>query len=151
MLRRSDPDSNYILNEVLVALHRSLPLYLSFAEPWVAFGNEEPRRVLTAMVAEKREGVARLTALLDARRYAIGFGEFPMDFTSLHDLSLDFLLQQLLEDQKREVLLIESCLDQLTEDAEGRALVADILASERRHLQSLEELTRQPAAANAER
>jgi hypothetical protein len=142
-----EPDSNQALNQVLITLHRSLPAYLSFADPWVAYGNEEPRRILTRMVADKEQFVARLTALLDARRHTIDFGEFPMDFTSLHDVSLEYLLNQLVEHQRRDVQTIEATLGQLAGDAEGRALVEEILASSRRHLHSLESLTRQPTAA----
>jgi hypothetical protein len=147
MLRLSEPDSNQVLNNVLVTLHRSLAAYLSFADPWVAYGNEEPRRILTRIVADKEQFVARLTALLDARRHTIDFGEFPMEFTSLHDVSLEYLLSQLIEHQRRDVQTIESALAQLAGDTEGRSLVEEILASSRRHLQSLEGLTRQPAAA----
>jgi hypothetical protein len=147
----SEPDSNQALNQVLVTLHRSLPLYLSFADPWVAYGSEEARRILNRLVTDKQEYVARLTTLLDARRYTVDFGEFPMDFTSLHDVSLDFLSKQLIEHQRREVQAIETCLGRLADDAEGRALVEEILANSRRHLQSLEGLTRQATTANAER
>ena len=143
----SEPASNQALNQVLITLHRSLPMYLGFADPWVAYGNEEPRRVLDRMLADNQQYVARLTALLDARRYTIDFGEFPMDFTSLHDVSLEYLLKQLIEQQRRDLRVLETCLSRLTGDAEGRALVEEILASSRRHLHSLEGLTRQPAAA----
>jgi hypothetical protein len=147
MLRLSEPDSNQVLNNVLVTLHRSLAAYLSFADPWVAYGNEEPQRILTRIVADKEQFVARLTALLDARRHTIDFGEFPMEFTSLHDVSLAYVVNQLIEHQRRDVQTIEACLGRLASDVEGRALVEEILASSRRHLQSLEGLTRQPAAA----
>jgi hypothetical protein len=143
-------DSNQVLNQVLIALHRSLPLYLGYADPWVAYGSEEPRRVLNRIVAEKEEYVARLTRFLDSRRYTIDFGEFPMEFTSLHDVSLGFLLNQLIEYQRGEVQLIETALGRLAGDAGGRALVEETLAGSRRHLQSLEGLNRQPATAGAE-
>lgn len=147
MLRLSEPDSNQVLNNVLITLHRSLPAYLSFADPWVAYGNEEPRRVLARIVADKEQFVARLTELLNARRHTTDFGEFSMDFTSLHDVSLEYLLGQLIDHQRRDVQTIESAFAQLARDTEGRSLVEEILANSRRHLQSLEGLTRHPAAA----
>jgi hypothetical protein len=113
----------------------------------VAYGNEEPRRILTRMVADKEQFATRLTALLDSRRHTIDFGEFPMEFTSLHDVSLEYLLSQLIEHQRRDVQAIEAALGQLTSDVDGRALVEEVLASSRRHLHSLESLTRQPTAA----
>jgi hypothetical protein len=143
----SEPNSNQALNQVLIKLHRSLPMYLGFADPWVAYGNEEPRRFLNRMLADNQQYVVRLTALLEARRYTIDFGEFPMDFTSLHDVSLEFLLKQIIEHQRRDVQVIETCLGCLKGDSEGRGLVEEVLASSRRHLQSLDGLTRQPAGA----
>ena len=38
----SESDSNQALNQMLVVLHRSLAAYLSYADPWVAYGNEKP-------------------------------------------------------------------------------------------------------------
>ena len=147
----SEPDSNQALNQVLITLHRSLAAYLSFADPWVAYNNEEPRRVVTRIVADKEQFVTRLTALLDSRRHTIDSGEFPMEFTSLHDVSLAYLVNQLIEHQRRDVQTIEAALGKLSSDAEGRTLVEEILASARRNLHSLESLTRQPATANDER
>jgi hypothetical protein len=138
--------SNQALNEVLVILDRSLPMYLSDATPWVAYGKEEAKQVLDRIVADDREHVALLTTLLDARRHTIDRGEFPMDFTSLHDLSLGFLIKELIEHQRRDAHAIESRLGRLAGDPEGNALTTKILASARRHLESLESLPRQPAS-----
>jgi hypothetical protein len=145
MPTRSDTAANQALNEILVILHRSLPAYLSHAAPWVAFGNDEMHRVLARIVAEKEDHVHHLTELLDARRHTIDRGEFPMDFTSLHDVSLDFLVKQLIRDERQEVARIEACERRLAGDREGRVLVAEVLATAQRHLRWLETMeSREP-------
>ena len=55
MPTRSDIAANQALNEILVILHRSLPVYLSDATPWVAYGNEESHRVLARIAVEKED------------------------------------------------------------------------------------------------
>jgi hypothetical protein len=140
MPTRADNAANLALNEILVILHRSLPVYLSHAAPWVAYGNEEAHRVLARIVAEKEDHVHRLTELLDARRYTIDRGEFPMDYTSLHDVSLDYLLNELIGGQRQEVQRIDDCERRLAGDREGRVLAAEVLDTAQRHLRWLETL-----------
>jgi hypothetical protein len=149
MPNRTDNAANLALNEILVTLHRSLPVYLSHAAPWVAYGNEEAHRVLARIVEEKEDHVHRLTELLDARRYTIGRGEFPMDYTSLHDVSLDFLIKQLIRDQRHEVQRIESCERRLAGDREARVLAAEVLETAQRHLRWLETLGSTAPVANS--
>lgn len=149
MPNRTDNAANLALNEILVTLHRSLPVYLSDAVPWVAHGNEEAHRVLARIVEEKEEHVHRLTELLYARRYTIDRGEFPMDYTSLHDVSLDYLLKELIRGQRREVERIEACERRLAGDREARALAAEVLDAAQRHLRWLETLGSPEPVANS--
>ena len=72
-----------------------------------------------------------------SRRHTIDPGEFPMTFTDLHDLSLGFLLNRLVEHQRHDVHAIERCVGQLHGDVEGHDLAQDILADARAHLQTV--------------
>jgi hypothetical protein len=147
MPSKPNADANQALNEILVILHRSLPLYLSYAAPWVTYGNEDALRILDHIVAEKKEHVRRITQLLEERRRTVALGEFSMDYTSLHDVSLGFLIKHLSREQRRDVRAIESRLHRLNGDPEGRALAQDVLQSAQAHLQSFESLDRQTANA----
>jgi hypothetical protein len=149
MPTRANIAANLALNEILVTLHRSLPVYLSHAAPWVAYGHEEAHRVLAKIVAEKEDHVHRLTEMLDARRHTIDRGEFPMDYTSLHDVSLDFLIRQLIGGQRQEVQRIEACERRLAGDREGRALAAEVRDTAQRHLRWLETLESPQPVANS--
>lgn len=140
-------DPNPLLNEVLVILHRSLPMYLGHAAPWVAYGDEQAQQTLERLVADQKEYVGRLSALLVQRRQTIELGEFPMTFTDLHDLALEFLIKRLIAHQRRDVQAIEACVPRLAGDVEGQVLVEEILGNARGHLEMLEALDGQPAAA----
>ena len=138
MIDRRGIDANRALNEVLAILEQSLPMYLRFAPPWVGNGEQRTRLAWESVVADRETAIAKLSALLDSRRHTIDHGEFPMDFTSLHDLSLDFLVQQLIEHERRDVDAIATRLSRLSSDPEGQALAGEILVNARHHLESLE-------------
>jgi hypothetical protein len=140
-----DAYTHRTLNEALVILSRSLPMYLSHAAPWVAFGHDEARHALDRMVADHKDAARRLTELLNGRRHTIDPGEFPMDFTGLHDVSIDYLVKQLIAHQKRLAASLERCAQRLAGDHEGQRILEEVANSSRRHLQALESLDRQPA------
>jgi hypothetical protein len=144
-----DAHRNRTLNQALIILHRSLPMYLSHAAPWVAYGNDEAISTLDRIVADGKDGVRRLTELLNERRHTIELGEFPMDFTGLHDVAIDFLVKQLVSHQKHQVDFLESCAQRLAADYEGHSLVEEIANRSRRHLDSLQSLERQSLATKA--
>lgn len=128
-------------------LHRSLAVYLADAVPWVAFGETSAREALDRLIADNRQYVTRLSDLLLARRYAADWGEFPMEFTALHDVGLNYLVKQLIHYQRRDISQIERCAAELAGDAEGQALAQEILSTARRHLENFESLQKRPSPA----
>jgi hypothetical protein len=140
-------DPNAALNRLLVIQSRSLAMYLSDAAPWTHPGDERARQVLQQIAADQRQFAGRLTEMLLDRRALRGFGEYPMAFTDTHDLSLDYLISELIYYQKQDIGAIEECVAALKDDRPARALAEEVLAAARRHLELLEELTKQPAKA----
>jgi hypothetical protein len=141
------PQSNRTLNEALIILNRSLPMYLSDATPWVGFGEEEMRKSLDRIVESNRENVRLLTELLHARRHPIDPGEFPMEFTGLHDVSIGYLIDPLIADQKQRIESLAACAQRLTRDTQGQSLLEDIVSAARHNLQALQALEHKPALA----
>ena len=72
-------------------------------------------------------------------------GEFPMEFTGMHDLSVDHILRSVLDRQQFEVELIDQLSQQLTWDATAKALAQEALGAAKAHIQSLEECSSAPA------
>ena len=140
-------DPNAVLNRLLVVVYRSFPMYLADAAPWTHPGDEHATQVLNHIVADYQMYSGRIAELLLDRRDLDGFGEYPMVFTDTHDLSLDYLVNELIYYQKQDIAAIQQCVNDLRTDLTARALAEEVLGNARGHLQSLEELLPKPAAA----
>lgn len=135
-----------VLNR-LYGLHlRSLPMYLRDATPWTHNGDSKGQETLSHIVADHENTAARLGSMILDRDGVIDPGKFPMEFTGWNDLSFGFLLQRLIELQGRAIRVIESCVRQLHHDPHAKAVAEEILGEAKGHLQSLQELTRQPTS-----
>lgn len=125
----------------LVAIHnRSLARYLASARPWTRPGDEAAMTVLRLMAADQLKTVDRLAGLILELGGRVQMGEFPMDFTSLHDLNVDYLLQRVVAGHKRDIAAIEECVDELRLAPLARALAEESLGAAKGHLDSLQEL-----------
>jgi hypothetical protein len=140
-------NSNAALNRLLSIVHRSFPTYVADACPWIHQGDARAKQVLDHMVADYRLYSQRLSNLLMERRALVGFGDYPMAFTDTHDLSLDYLLNEMAYYQRQDIAVIQQCVAALAGEPEGRALAEEVLGNAWGHLESLEELL----AANAKR
>jgi hypothetical protein len=144
-MMRTDP--NAALNRVLTIVNRSFPMYAASACPWTHPGDERASKVLHRITVDYEMYVRRLADLLLERRQLQGFGEFPMIYTDTHDLGLDYLVSELIDYQKQDIVELELCLPVLKPDPTGKALAEEILGNARGHLQSLEELLPEQAAS----
>jgi len=115
-------------------------MYLAEAVPWTHPGEELARRVLTGIVADAQEYCRRIASRIQHHRGRLDLGEFPMEFTDLNMLSLDYLLTELVRWQKSDILTFEELAAQLPTGGEDRMLAEEVLGNWRGHLQSLEEL-----------
>ncbi len=71
-----------------------------------------------------------------------------MTFTDTHDLSLDYLVNELVDYQRQDIAAIEKCVADLNADGNGRALAEEVLGNARGHLESLKELLKPAVAAS---
>ena len=69
----------------------------------------------------------RIVELLFDRRQTLSFGDFPMVFTDTHDLSLDYLVNEMIFYQKQDMAAIGQCINELRMDLPARALAEEIL------------------------
>lgn len=139
-------DTNEILNRLMAIHHRSLPMYLSFAPPWRAYGQDEAERVMQRIVANQQRMVDRLGEMVLDNGGTVSYGEFPMRFTAYHDVSFDFLLKILVERQQKEVAVIEKYADLLAVSPLAHALAQEALGESQAHLDMLVDL-KKPALA----
>jgi len=134
------PDTNDILNRLLAIHYRSLPMYLSYAPPWKAYGQEEAGKVLERIVGNQKRMVDRLGQAILDNGGLISYGEFPMRFTAYHDISFEFLLTMLIERQQKETAVLEKYVDQLRLSPIHHALAQEALGESKAHLDMLLDL-----------
>lgn len=137
---------NDLLNHVMVMHERSLPMYLAYAAPFVGHGDEAASEVLSQVVTDQRYLVDKIGDYLIDQNHAVGHGHWPMDFTSLHDVSLAFLLVEITRLQKQLVADLTHYADKLVKFPAAKALVQEALGMAKGHLESLEEVTHGAAA-----
>ncbi len=129
------------INDLLIQISRSLLQYVSEIWPWSAADAEETRRTLDRLAADQRESAAALVRLLDDRGEVIDFGTYPTEYTSLHYVAVDFLLDQLVENQDSIVAACETALRSAEADADAADLLRDITTAERNRQDELRRLS----------
>lgn len=129
-----------ILNR-LIAIHaRSLPVYLADAVPWVATQNAQAKDTVDMIAADQLLTVERLAEEVTAQGGIVSQGAFPMEFTGLHDLSMSYLLSEMVRRQAAEVVEIDELVQGLSSDASARPVAEEVLGAAKGHLESLGEL-----------
>ena len=107
---------------------------------WFSQDDTVARETLDAIAADQQATVARLSQMVMDQSQAVTMGSFPMEFTSLHDLSLDYLVGRAIEWQRRDQSLIEAAAAELDADTDEKALAEKAVGAAKGHLESLTEL-----------
>lgn len=128
-----------VLNQLLALHANSLPMYIASAPPHRQLGDERAWEVLGHIVDDQKMMVDKIADLVESLGGTPDTGEFPMEFTAFHDLSMDFLLQKSLKLQKQEVAMMEQLSGQLEPGSPAKALAQESLGAAKAHVQSLEE------------
>jgi hypothetical protein len=105
------------------------------------------RETLAYVVTAQTAMAERIGEFLWESGQPVDFGEFPLAYTALHDLSCDYLLRKLLEAQTRMVAEIQECVEALRLAPLAQTLAQEALGEAKGHLDSLRELRTQPAGA----
>jgi len=134
-------NTNDVLNRLYAIHNRSLPKYISYARPWPEAGTEEAWKTIELIVADQLRTIERLGEMLDARSFNVAAGEYPMSYTGLNDLSIEYLTERMIEQQKRDISSIEQCVEQLSLAPMAQTLAKESLGAAKGHLDSLIELT----------
>ena len=138
--RKSDPLQ--ALGDLLRILYRSLPMYLAEARPWVRRGGEKLASAVAAIAGDQCLFAHRVAqAVIDLGGHPAP-GAFPYQFTSVHDLAIDYLIERLIECQRRDVTRIGRCVEDLAGVPQHAALAEEILGNARGHLETLEQLSK---------
>ena len=135
------PDSIPVLNWLMAVLCRSLPQYLTDARPYTVPGNDDAVETLAQIAADQTTMSERVSDLILESERRVDLGGFPIQFSSLHDLGLDYLVEKAIECQRRDIRTIEACIDDLRFVPAARSLAEETLGMAKGHLESLEEIS----------
>ncbi len=125
------------LNRLLVTQRCSLARYLSKSLFWTHRGNEALVKAIRGISDDQKHYAHRLIEAIGERDGRVESTSFPMAFTSLNDLALDYLLTRLIEYQRRDLQVIQQCAAESVKGTLAPSLGEEILRSEREHLDIL--------------
>ena len=131
---------NSTLNRLRIIHTRSFAAYLYYAAPWIRKGFHGAADVLALMGSELERIADQLGEMILNNGGEIIPGEFPIEFTGLHDLSVDYLLGIIIDHQEKDIATIQDCVNQLEADPFAQALAEESLGAAKGHLDSLQEL-----------
>jgi hypothetical protein len=136
----SPPSTIDVVNRLLVLHERSLPMYLSYARPDRIAAHPDASAVLDQIVEDQKRTIDRLATIVLEGGGTVDFGEFPMAFTSLHDLALEYLLKLLVERQTKLVAACDNLSSLLAAAPYAQAAAREALGEAKGHLENLKEL-----------
>ena len=116
-------------------------MYLASAPPHRQQGDERVWEALRHVMADQQTTIDKLADYIEQSDGTPNHGEFPMDFTGMHDLTMEYMLKTVIERQKCEIEWIEHLSGLIDSDATAKALAQEALGAAKAHLQSLEECT----------
>lgn len=132
------------LNQILAIHGSSLPMYLSSAPPHLQYGDEKVWECLRNVIDDQKTMIDKLADYVEELGGTPNHGEFPMDFTGMHDLSVEHIRQNVAERQRCELDWMEQLSESLN-DATARALAQEAIGAAKAHLESLDECASTPA------
>ena len=137
-----------LLGDLVRKEGRSLLQYVSESFPWTTAKNHHALPILFAMVKEEQEGTAAIVNLLLKNRLRPPYlGAYPMSFTTINYMSLDFLVPYLVDFEKRRIAELTRDLAVVSE-GDAHDLLKTLLEMKGRHLLVLTNLVgvEKPAA-----
>jgi hypothetical protein len=141
----TDADWTTIVQKILNRERSSLLQFAGEAYPWANSAEEAATTKLKRIIDEEQAAEIRLANFL-ARHHLPQPSQvsFPLRFTSLMFVSLDYLLPQLLDEQRQAITQLKVDMAAITA-VQARQQVEQLLALKERHLKELEELTAETA------
>jgi bacterioferritin (cytochrome b1) len=134
----SSPDTIDALNRVLNILARSFPQYMRYARPYIPPGRENVMETISDIVAGQDALAERVTHTIFESDGTPDPGDFPIVYTDLHDLAIDFLIRQAIAYQKQTLDDLQQSVDALRLAPAAQSLAAEALGMAKAHLELLQ-------------
>jgi bacterioferritin (cytochrome b1) len=134
----SSSDTITVLNRVLEILERSFPQYMRWARPYIPPGREGIMQTINEIVTGQDALAERVSQHIFESSGLPDHGDFPVEFTDTHDLSIDFLLQEAIDCTRQDISDLEQCVDALRSAPTAQFLASEALGMTKGHLELLE-------------
>lgn len=132
------PETLILLNDLLVSIHRSLLQYAAEAWPWTDAHDAETRNQVLEAARKQQESIRELAVYLDRHGHTIAWGQYPVAFTSLHFVSVEYLADRIIAGQQKIVDKCRRVADQIAEDQRAARMVESLIQVESARLRSLQ-------------
>lgn len=143
----NDPATAPLLSRLLAIVRRSFPQYVKYSRPYVPPGREELMETIDSIVVDQDVLAQRIGNMLIDMQAPLRSGEFPMEYTDMHDLSIDYLIASAVDYQQQDITAIQQIAEQLQMAPAAKALAEEALGMAKGHLDSLQELIPEQAGA----
>lgn len=134
----SSPETIDVLNRVLAILQQSFTQYLRYARPYIPPGYENVEETLKQIIAGHDALADRVTQTIHDAGGVPDDGKFPIEYADSHDLSIDFLINEALDGQRRDIADLAQCVDALRLAPAAQSLASEALGMAKANLELLE-------------
>jgi len=139
-------DTIYWLNRLLAIHCKSFPQYMRWSRPHVPAGRGEELESVEAIALDQDAMGDRISRMIIDGHALPRSGEFPMEFTDLHDLDVDYCLRLAAKYQEQDVATIQGLVERLQTAPSAKAIAEEALGMAKGHLDTLRELSQVSAA-----
>jgi len=136
-----------VLNRLLNCLSRSLPAYLAETSTYENPDSAPIRAAIDRLASDQRRYADRVAEAIVARGGRPNPGRFPREFTAKNDLSVSYLLHDVIDLLDQDIALFEQYAKELEGAASLHALAEEILGNAKGHLDALLELAKNQVEA----
>jgi hypothetical protein len=129
-----------VLNQLMHLLCRGLPNYVVEINPWTRLGCQSLRDALTNLVDDRRLFAERTVQVIMDRGGNPDPGQFPLEYTGLNDVSIEYLAQELINSLHLDIEILQELSTQLATIPELYAFTEEILGNTIGHAEILEKV-----------
>jgi bacterioferritin (cytochrome b1) len=129
-----------VLNQLLHLLLCGLPAYVVEINPWIQPGQESIRKALANLADDRRLYANRTIQAIMDRDGHPDSGSFPLEYTGLNDVSIEYLINELTDSLHLDMEILEALSAQLADISDLHALVEEVLGNTKGHAEILEQM-----------
>jgi hypothetical protein len=127
-----------LLNQLLHLLCRGLPAYVVQINPWIQPGGEPLVSAMQNLDADRQLYARRITRAIIERGANPDPGAFPLEYTGLNDVSIEYLTNELIDSLNLDTEILGAISARLEVIPDLHALAEEILGNTIAHAEILE-------------